>query len=204
MLATRSFALILILSVTLVAGAATPRGAGDVPLNATYHITLAGKTHDGPFKLDGILVVVPCANPDAVYTGGEPHPLDLAIRTNASAIASGVRGTVYFFTNTRLTELIGGADHVTEAAANACSVDVEGRRVSIEISPDYARANPLNLMTLTSGFLAIGKQIVSGAIDLQFEDDGTVSGTVSLSSGRYASAGNVEYTATLEGRRRTR
>ena len=149
------------------------------------------------------MMVVPCANPDATYIGGEAHPLDLAIKTNASAITSGVRGALYFFTNSRLTEIIGGAEHVKRAAVNVCSIAANGRsgRVSIKLDPEYALGNQLNLMTLGSGFLAIGKQIVSGSIELQFNDDGTVQGVVQLSTGHYASAGNVEYAAQLAGRR---
>jgi hypothetical protein len=50
--------------------------------------------------------------------------------------------------------------------------------------------------------LAIGKQILSGTIRLQFHEDGTVDGALQLSTGQYAGAGNVEYGATLSGRRR--
>lgn len=191
---------ILILSSTVDAG---PRTIGRIPLDARYDIVLNGQTTDGPFQVAGILMVVPCANPDATYIGGEPHPLDLAIKTNASAITSGVRGTLYFFTNGRLTELIGGAEHVKTAGVNVCSVAADGRsgRVSVELDPQYARGLQLNLMTLGSGFFAIGKQILSGTIELQFNEDGTVQGVVQLSTGQYAAAGNIEYAAQLTGRR---
>ena len=196
----RAVAMMLFLTSTLAVSA---RSIGKIPLDSYYDIVLSGQTTDGPFKVAGILMVVPCANPDATYIGGEAHPLDLAIKTNASAITSGVRGTLYFFTNSRLTEIIGGAEHVKRAAVNVCSVAADGRsgRVSIKMDPEYALGNGLNLMTLSSGMLAIGKQIVSGSIELQFNNDGTVQGTVQLSTGQYANASNVQYAAQLVGRR---
>jgi hypothetical protein len=197
---------LLILSLMTIAAdtnAGAGRSIGKIPTNVSYDVTLAGETSEGPFQVKGSLMVVPCANPDATYIGGEPNALDLAIKTNASAITSGVRGTIYFFTNSRLTELIGGAAHLKNAAVNVCSVKADGNtgRVEIELDPEYAIANPLNLMTLGSGMLAIGKQIVSGTIRLQFREDGTVNGSVELSTGQYARAGNVEYSARLTGRR---
>lgn len=203
MLELQSLLILSVMAISADMNAATARSIGKIPLNTSYNVTLTGETSDGRFKVDGILMVVPCANPNATYIGGEPHALDLAIKTNASAITSGVRGTIYFFTNSRLTELIGGAEHVKNAAVNVCSVEADGKagRVVIELDPEYARGNQLNLMTLGSGMLAIGKQILSGTIRLQFHDDGTVDGTIRLSTGQYAGAGNVEYSATLAGRR---
>lgn len=197
----RAVAMMLFLTSTLAVSA---KSIGKIPLDAHYDVVLSGQTTDGPFQVAGIMMVVPCANPDATYIGGVAHPLDLAIKTNASAITSGVRGTIYFFTNSRLTEIIGGAEHVKRAAVNVCSVTADGRsgRVSIKMDPEYALGNALNLMTLSSGMLAIGKQIVSGSIELQFNSDGTVQGIVQLSTGHYAAAGNVEYAAQLTGRRR--
>ena len=202
MKALQLLSMLIAILVSANTGAAE-RSIGKIPLETTYNITLSGETTDGPFKVNGILMVVPCANPDATYIGGEPNPLDFALKTNASAITSGVRGTIYFFTNSRLTELIGGAQHLRNAGVNVCSVAVDGGsgRVAVKLDPEYALGNPLNLMTLGSGMLAIGKPILSGTIDLQFHDDGTVRGTVKLSTGQYASAGNVEYAATLTGSR---
>lgn len=199
----RAFAMALLLTSTTMVPAALAGSIGKIPLDAQYRIVLSGQTTDGPFEVAGIMMVVPCANPNATYVGGEPHPLDIAIKTNASAIVSGLRGTIYFFTNSRLTEIIGGAEHVKRAAVNVCTVTADGKsgRVNIRLDPEYALGNPLNLMTIGSGMLAIGKQIVSGAIDLQFNADGTVRGTARLSTGHYASAGNVEYEAQLVGRR---
>lgn len=182
-----------------------PAGSIDrIPLDATYDIELSGQTSEGPFKIAGMMMVVPCANPDAAYIGGHAHPLDLAIRTSTSPIASGVRGSLYFFTNSRLTEIVGGAEHVKNAAVNVCSIAADGGtgRVRIELDPEYAPGNGLNLMTLGTGMPAIGKQIHSGSIELEFREDGVVGGVIRLSTGRYANAGNVEYTATLSGRRR--
>lgn len=192
----------LLFAGTTLLQAAPARSIGKIPLNVRYDVTLSGQTTDGPFKVNGIMMVVPCANPDATYVGGEAHPLDVAIKTNASAITSGVPGTIYFFTNSRLTEIIGGDDSVKRAAVNVCSVSADGRsgRVSMKLDPEYALGNQLNVMTLSSGMLAIGKQIVSGSIDLQFNDDGAVDGVLKLSTGQYASAGNVEYAAQLAGR----
>src|SRR5688572_16120771 len=200
----RSLLMLTLLTISAALNAGPARSVGKIPLNTSYEVTLEGETTDGPFKVNGVLTVVPGANPDATYIGGEPHPLDLAIKTNASAITSGVRGTIYFFTNSRLTELIGGAQHLKNAAVNVCGVEVDGNkgRVEIELDPEYALGNPLNLMTLSSGMLAIGKQILSGTIRLQFHEDGTVEGALQLSSGQYAAAGNVEYAATLTGRAR--
>lgn len=202
MVTMRAFLMVLLLTSTVI-HSASARPAGKIPLNAQYNIVLSGQTTEGPFKVAGIMMVVPCANPDATYVGGEAHPLDLAIKTNASAITSGVRGTIYFFTNSRLTEIIGGAEHVRRAAVNVCSIAADARsgRVSIKLDPEYALGNQLNLMTLSSGMLAIGKQIVSGSIELQFNDDGTVQGIVQLSTGQYASADNAQYAAQLIGRR---
>ena len=196
----RTLGMILCFTSTLAVSA---QSIGKIPLNARYDIVLTGQTTDGPFKVAGILMVVPCANPDATYIGGEAHPLDLAIKTNASAITSGVRGTIYFFTNSRLTEIIGGSEQVKRDAVNVCSVAADGKsgRVSIRLDPEYALGNALNLMTLSSGMLAIGKQIMSGSIELRFNNDGTVQGNVQLSTGHYARAGNVEYAAQLVGRR---
>jgi hypothetical protein len=198
----RAFTMMLLLTAPLVP-TASARSIGKIPLDTSYDIVLSGQTTGGAFKVAGIMMVVPCANPNATYVGGEAHPLDIAIKTNASAITSGVRGTIYFFTNSRLTEIVGGAEHVKRAAVNVCTVAADGRsgRVRIEMDPEYALGNALNLMTLSSGMLAIGKQIVSGSIELQFNDDGTVHGVVRLSTGQYASAGNVEYEAELIGRR---
>ncbi|HYI10438.1 MAG TPA: hypothetical protein VEK57_15365 [Thermoanaerobaculia bacterium] len=197
----RAFMMMLLLISTAV-HAAPAASIGKIPLDARYDIVLSGQTTEGPFKVAGIMMVVPCANPDATYVGGEAHPLDIAIKTNASAISSGVNGTIYFFTNSRVTEIVGGAEHVKRAAVNVCSFAADGRsgRVGIKLDPEYALGNRLNLMTLSSGMLAIGKQIVSGSIDLQFNDDGTVQGVVQLSTGQYASAGNVNYKAQLAGR----
>ncbi|MEA2464399.1 MAG: hypothetical protein QOJ98_2146, partial [Acidobacteriota bacterium] len=118
MLEVRSLLMLILLTISAGMNAGPARAVGKIPLNASYDVTLAGETTDGPFKVNGILMVVPCANPDATYIGGVPHALDLAIKTNASAITSGVRGTIYFFTNSRLTELIGGAQHLKNAAVN--------------------------------------------------------------------------------------
>lgn len=203
---TRRLMLMTTLLIAATAHAAPARSQGKIALDTSYDVTITGQTADGSFQVKGILMVVPCANPDATYVGGEAHPLDVAIKTNASAITSGVRGTLYFFTNSRLTELIGGADHLKRAGVNVCTVEADQRsgQVLIEIDPEYAPGNPLNLMTLSSGMLAIGKQINSGTINLHFESDGTVQGTVNLSTGRYATAGNVEYSARLTGRRSAR
>lgn len=171
------------------------RSVGKIPLDARYDVVLSGRTAGGSFRVAGILMAVP----------GETHPLDLAIRTNPSAISSGVRGSLYFFTNSRLSAIVGAADHVKQAAVDAGSVAADGTtgRVRIEIDPGSVLGNPLNLMTLDSGMLAIGKQIVSGTIDAQFDDDGTVHGSVRFSTGPYAAAGNIEYAAELTGRRAT-
>jgi hypothetical protein len=166
-----------------------------IPLNATFNIKISGATPDGPFAVAGRLVLVPTLNRDAVYAGGR-HPLDFAIFSDQDAYTSGVRGAVYFATNSQLDRAVGAAQSLIAANLNVCSITanaVTGDVVAV-IDPQYAIGNTLNVATLGSGFLAVGKQIQSGRIELRFNSD-RVTGRVRFT------VGGEPYEASLAGSR---
>ncbi|HEX7149942.1 MAG TPA: hypothetical protein VF618_00530 [Thermoanaerobaculia bacterium] len=169
-------------------------------LQGRYAVTLRGTTPSDTFRVAATLHVVPCANRETIVPGGR-HPLDVAIITHASAASSGVRGALWFATNSKLTSHVGGAPHLVAAAVHVCRVTATPTTITIHLDPAYALGNPLNVMTTTAGPQAIGKRILSGTVTLRFARDGTVEGTVSFSDNPYASGLEAPYNATLTGTR---
>jgi hypothetical protein len=123
----------------------------------------------------------------------EPHPSGdgYAVGVLSGSFSEFGAGTLHFVSNSYVLRHVDSvADFNWKAQLDVARVtaDEQGGSLSVEVSGDAARTEQLNNFAL--GTEASPKQILEGKLNLDFADDGTVSGKLDLYGGGYIEPGN--------------
>jgi ribosomal protein S8E len=185
-----------------------------IPNNrATYNVNISGSTSNGGSFSRTAAVIV-----DPTITAAGAINLNNGVNDREVGIVSGFPGgnpepgAIWFFTNTAMCRPLGtncnstpvnaALDVVfTQITGNKLTVTVDGTVYNNTAAGNILTANLLNNFSARSGVTASFYQIVSGTIELTFNNNGqNITGTINITgTSGLGGVGTSTYTATITG-----
>lgn len=184
---------------------AAPAWAQEAPVSV-YDVTLEGTTFfentgilepagtftpAGDFSLPGTLVITPTIDPTGANFDNGVNPVDVGLFIDDINAGAPPAGSTRYATNTGVFPLVGQGSPVTQGGnVDLAFVNYDPETGILDVQVDDRVGPPrtaqLNTFLITgdgflSSLIADPKQILDGGLQLQFGDDGTVTGAIDFS-----------------------